>query len=101
MKYAHDDLVLGLLLAEQARLDEELLDGSTLVALELEDLAVLVLLAGGGRVLLVRVSRVDDVSVARKLLLHSLEELAGVVLVGDTRDSGDGLATVALLETWD
>ena len=60
---------------------------------------MLVLLAGGGRVLLVRVGRVDDVSVARKLLLHSLEELAGVVLVGDARDSGDGLATVTLLET--
>lgn len=60
---------------------------------------MLVLLAGGGRVLLVRVGRVDDVSVARKLLLHSLEELARVVLVGDARDGGDGLATVALLET--
>lgn len=97
---AHDNLVLGLLGGDEAGGDEELLDGDTLVALELEDLAVLVLLARGGRVLVVRVGRVHDVAVAGKLLLHGLEELAGVVLVRDALDGSDRLAAITLLETW-
>lgn len=95
-----DNLVLCLLGRDDARGEEEVLDGGTLVALELEHLAVLVLLGRGGRVLVVRLGRVDDVAVARKLLLHGLEELAGVVLVRDTLDGGDGLAAIALLKTW-
>jgi hypothetical protein len=42
---------------------------------------------------------VDNVAVAGKLLLHGLEELAGVVLVRNALDSGDRLAAIALLET--
>jgi hypothetical protein len=99
--YAHDNNVLGVLRGHNAVAKKEILDGGTLVALELKDLAVLVLLGGSGRVLLiVRVDRVDDVAVASKVLLHGLEELASVKLVRDTLDGGDGLAAIALLKTW-
>lgn len=101
---SHDDLVLGLLLADQPAADEEVLDLQPLVSLELEDPSKVGDLGGRGgrswRRLVIRViSRGDDVSVACEFLLHGLEQLLGVVLVRETLDGSECLSTISLLET--
>lgn len=99
----HHDLVLGLFLGDETGGDEPVLDLEPLVTLELEDPAEIGSLAGDGRggSLVVRVvGRCDNVSVARKLLLHGLEELLGVILVRQTLDGRERLSTISLLESY-
>lgn len=100
---SHHDLVLGLLLGDQTARDEKVLDLHPLISLELEDPSEICALGGGGRRwrrLVIRViSRGDDVSVACEFLLHSLEQLLGVVLVRETLDGSECLFTISLLKT--
>lgn len=97
--YSHNNKVLGLLLSDDPRVNEELLGGDPLVALQLQNVTM-VLGDGSRRVFLARVNfGLDNGTVAGKLLLHRFKDLGVVVLAGNTLHSGKGLSTVTLLET--
>jgi len=64
---------------------EEVGDLDPLIALELDDLAHLLV--------------VDEGSVAGKFLLECLEELLGIVLLGQTLQGGQSLPSISLLNT--
>lgn len=97
--YSHNDKVLGLLLSDDPRVNEELLGGDPLVTLQLQNVTM-VLGDRGGRVFLARVNfGLDNGTVTGKLLLHRFENLGVVVLAGDTLHSCKSLSTITLLET--
>ncbi len=80
LKTVHFQLVL----LHEARLGEELADVLTLVALKLQNLAVLGVL--------------DDGAVAGELLLASAYDLLQVILGGEALDGGQRLPAGALLD---
>jgi hypothetical protein len=76
---------LGINLEPLLLINEKVLHGITLIALELNDIAGLFI--------------ADNGAIAGKLLLDHLEDLAQVIFDGDAFDRGQRFATIALLDT--
>ena len=76
---------LDVLLGDRQLRDQELADLGSLVALQLDDLAHLVVL--------------DHVAVAAKVLPQDLQDALEVVLLGDALHGGQRFSAVSLLDT--